>query len=190
MFNKKIIASTLSILTTLAMMGGATFAFFSSQATSTNNTFATGTVNLTLDDDNETTPASTINASIGGSDLVPGASVSGFISMHNSGSLPITNVTVDGDETVASSPDLAGKLNITTAKIGSNQTCETDPVDVSGTLTGTLTTLNGGPFTLPSSGLTPSQTKYLCLTFTLDSSTDNTYQGKSITETFTFVGNQ
>jgi hypothetical protein len=43
---------------------------------------------------------------------------------------------------------------------------------------------------LPGTDLNPSQKKYLCLTLTLDSATDNTYQGKTITETFTFVGHQ
>lgn len=190
MINKKILASAMSILIALTMMGGATFAYFSSEATSVNNTFATGTVNLTLDDKNVNTSASTINASIGGTDLVPGASVSGFISMHNSGSLSISNVAIGGTETTSSSPNLADKLNITSAKLGSDQACEANQTNVLASLPATLSGLNGGTFTLPSSGLTTTQTKYLCLNFTLDSGTDNTYQGKSITETFTFVGNQ
>lgn len=186
MFNRKILISGISILSALMLMGGATYAFFSSSATSTNNVFGAGTLTLLLDDNNEQSAAA-ITASFGDT-LAPGASTSGFISMHNSGSINIAKVKLGTLETVTSTPDLAGKLNITAATIGDNQTCSTNPHSVTGLTT--LGALNGTTISMNNSDIAAGGTKYLCMTFTLDQGTDNTYQGKSITETFNFEGDQ
>ncbi len=188
MFNRKIFFSGLSILSALSLMSGATFAFFTSSATSTGNVFATGTLTLQLDDNNEATPAASVTASFGDT-LAPGATTSGFISMHNGGSIDIAKVKLGSVEAVTSSPDLAGKLNITSAKIDSESTCTTSPTNVTGSFS-TLAALNGATISLPSSGITVGATRFLCMSFTLDPGTDNTYQGKTITETFNFEGDQ
>ena len=189
--DRKIFISGLSILSALSLMSGATFAFFSSTATSTGNVFASGTLTLKLDDNNEEIPATTVTASFGNGTpvLAPGGSQSGFVSMHNDGSIDMAEVRLSSIETVSSSPDLAGKLNITSAKIGTESTCTSSPVDITGSFS-SLATLNSGGLDLPSSAISAGATKFLCMTFTLDSGTDDTYQGKSITETFTFVGHQ
>ena len=179
----------MSILASLALLGGATFAFFSSAGTSTDNVFGTGTLTLLLDDVDDTTPAATIDASFGDSSMAPGETTSGFISMHNDGSIDIAEVNLGATETVSSTPDLAEKLNITSAEIDTVSTCDDDPVDVSSSFT-TLAALNSADFDLPSSDIAAGATKYLCMTFELDEGTDDTYQGKSITETFTFIGHQ
>lgn len=186
--NSKIILSGLSIVTAMALMAGGTFAYFTSTATSTANAFSTGTLTLQLDDNNETTPAATVTASFGGT-MLPGDTTSGFISMHNSGTIDIAKVKLGATETTTSSPDLAGKLNITSAKIGTESTCTTTPVDVTSSFT-TLAALNGTTISLPSSDIVAGGTKYLCMTFTLNTNTDDTYQGKSIAETFSFEGDQ
>lgn len=49
MINKKIIVSTLSILASLTLMAGATYAFFTDSATSANNQLTTGTLNISVD---------------------------------------------------------------------------------------------------------------------------------------------
>ena len=189
MLNKKIALSAMSILASLALLGGATFAFFSSAGTSTDNVFGTGTLTLLLDDVDDTTPAATIDASFGDSSMAPGETTSGFISMHNDGSIDIAEVNLGATETVSSTPDLAEKLNITSAEVDTVSTCDDDPVDVSSSFT-TLAALNSADFDLPSSDIAAGATKYLCMTFELDEGTDDTYQGKSITETFTFIGHQ
>ena len=189
MLNIKIALSAMSILASLALLGGATFAFFSSAGTSTDNVFGTGTLTLLLDDVDDTTPAATIDASFGDSSMAPGETTSGFISMHNDGSIDIAEVNLGATETVSSTPDLAEKLNITSAEIDTVSTCDDDPVDVSSSFT-TLAALNSADFDLPSSDIAAGATKYLCMTFELDEGTDDTYQGKSITETFTFIGHQ
>lgn len=188
MINSRILLSAASIAAAGALVIGATFAYFSSTATSTGNVFGAGTLTLLLDDNDDITPAATITASFG-STLAPGGSTSGFISMHNDGTIDMAEVNLSATETVTSSPDLAGKLDITSAKIGTESTCTTSPVDIGSSFT-TLAVLNLAGLDLPSSTIAAGATKYLCMTFTLNSGTDNTYQGKSITETFTFVGHQ
>ena len=49
MINKKITISVFSILISLSLMGGATYAYFTDSATSGNNTLATGTLNIDID---------------------------------------------------------------------------------------------------------------------------------------------
>ncbi len=189
MINRRIIASGLSIVSALAVMGGATFAFFTSTASSTDNVFASGNMTLQLDDNDDVTPASTIDASFGDGDLAPGDTTSGFISMHNGGNIAIAEVNLGSNQTVTSSPDLATRLNITSAKIGNDSTCSTGDVNISGSFT-TLAALDAADLDLPSSALAPGATRYLCLTFQFDPTSDDTFQGKTITETFTFVGHQ
>ncbi len=191
--NKKIFFSAISVVAALALMGGATFAFFSSSATSTGNIFASGTLALKLDDTDETTPAATVTASIGASNLAPGGTVSGFISMHNDGSIAIQHVDLSGTETATSVPDLATKLQFTSVKLGDDNTCSTGTSDITASLIAaiggnTLDKLNLTEYDLP--GLAVSATKYVCMTLTFDPLADNTFQGKSITEKFTFVGDQ
>lgn len=190
MINSRIALSLASIAAAGSLVIGGTFAFFSSTATSTGNVFASGTLTLLLDDNNESTPAATVTGSLGGSNLAPGGSTSGFISMHNGGTIDMAEVRLNATETVSSSPDLAGKLNITSAKIGTESTCTAaSPAVITGSFT-TLAALNSAGLDLPSSAIAVGSDKFLCMTFTLDSGTDDTYQGKSITETFTFIGHQ
>ena len=55
MINKKIALSLLSIASALVIVGGATFAFFSDTKTSTENTFAAGTLEVSITDQNADT---------------------------------------------------------------------------------------------------------------------------------------
>lgn len=75
MINKKIAISTISILTSLMLMGGATFAFFSDSATSTGNTFSTGSADVQIAEDVPPADPGTYAGSITGvtfSDITPG----------------------------------------------------------------------------------------------------------------------
>jgi predicted ribosomally synthesized peptide with SipW-like signal peptide len=52
--NKKILLRSVSLFFSLALLAGATFAFFSDEGTSNDNVFAAGTLDMLLSDDNET----------------------------------------------------------------------------------------------------------------------------------------
>ena len=199
MFNSRILLSAASIAAAGALVIGATFAYFSDTNSSTENVFASGTLDLQLDDNNESLSSANIAGSFGGTNLVPGGTpFSGFVSLHNNGTINASFVSLDVTETATSAPpDLAGVMNVTSVKTGSNNDCSTGATD----LTSAWTTALGGstPLTLAEvrDGSVPSlpalnvlDTYYLCMTYQIDSGADNTYQGESGTETFAFTANQ
>ena len=96
--NKKIALSGLSILSSLALIAGATFAFFSSEATSNNNAFGAGTLNLELDDNDEAfgddANDDLITATFDVDNMAPGDSEAQEISFHNTGSIDIAEIAM------------------------------------------------------------------------------------------------
>lgn len=204
MINKKIALSAISILSALVLMGAATFAFFSNQGSSTGNIFAAGTLDLQLDDENEQF-IDDVSASITGSDMAPGDSTSGFISLHNNGSLSISDVVLGATQTNNTNggdgSDLADVLNLTVKTNPDDNTCPDEDGDTAD-LTGTIASAIGNsslPLTLTElvnedydalPGLTPGSSYFLCVTATLDSDAGNEYQGDSKTVNFDFTANQ
>jgi len=198
--NTKIAMSAMSILTSLALVGGATFAAFTDQASSTGNTFGTGSLNLQLDDTNEVTPVETVTASIAGTGMVPGGTaVNGFISAHNGGTTPIAKVLFGANQTAGAGGafNIADKLNLTVKTDPTDSTCASG-ADQTGAI---ATQLGDGfsPLTMSElvaadydalSGLAASSTYYVCLTAVLDSSADNNYQNLNGTFDFVFTGSQ
>jgi len=78
----------ITILSTLVLIGGGAYAFFSNTGTSAGNVFAAGTLDLKLTDDNEPA-ADDVSLTWNGADMVPGgASVSATLYLKNSGSVP------------------------------------------------------------------------------------------------------
>lgn len=199
--NRKIAFSAISIISALSLMAGATFAFFSDAGTSSGNVFTSGNVQLMVDDANET-DAHAITASFGdgSTKLAPGTSVSGYISMHNTGSIAINKIKLgahqDSNTNGGDSSDLATVLNLT-VKTGDDNTCTTNQSDLTTTINTalggvgnlTLAKLNAATYNaLP--GLSTGSTKYLCINFTMDSGAGNTFQGDSISETFSLEADQ
>lgn len=89
------LVSLTTIFLVAALVGGATFALFTDEATNANNTFAAGTVDIVLDNDtdDEITSFNLEN-------IAPGDSGSVTIKVANSGSLEFrydTALDVDGD---------------------------------------------------------------------------------------------
>jgi predicted ribosomally synthesized peptide with SipW-like signal peptide len=103
--NIRIALSSLSILTALALMGGATFAFFSDVGTSNNNVFAAGTFDLLLSDDTPETLQDDVVASFGGENMAPGdCTTSQQLRLRNSGTVAGDHVditTTNSDSTIA-----------------------------------------------------------------------------------------
>lgn len=85
--NSKIALSGLSILSALALMGGATFAYFNDVGTSNTNVFATGTLDLKLSDDTVETDQDSVTASFGGTNLAPSSLVLGQLRLKNAGTV-------------------------------------------------------------------------------------------------------
>lgn len=191
--------SGFSILSALALMGGATFAFFSDQGTSTNNVFAAGNLDLKLDDSNEGVFVDNVTASLGGPGMAPGTFNTGFVSLHNNGSVAIAEVELGATQTLTSDngtpSNLSDVLNLT-VKTGTNNICTAGDIDRTPAMTLALGN-NSAPLTLTElvnqdydalPGL--GSDYFLCVTATMDSGASNAYQGDSVTIDFTFTANQ
>lgn len=202
--NRRIAISAMSILASLAMLGGATFAFFSDSATSSGNIFSAGTLDLHLDDNDEPFSDS-VSLSLNATNLAPGGSFTDFISLHNGGTIPAAEVEFGADQTSNSNggdgSDLADVLDLT-VMTGPDRVC-TGGADHTPAIAGaigngslplTLTELVSTDYdALP--GLAadnPGTTDeyFLCLTATMQSGAGNQYQGDSKTVNFVFTANQ
>src|SRR5260221_8059492 len=85
--NRKIILSAMSILTSLALVSGAAFAFFSDAGTSTGNVFASGTFDLKLTDDNEIA-VDNVSATWTGTNMAPGGTpITATLNLENTGTV-------------------------------------------------------------------------------------------------------
>jgi hypothetical protein len=192
--NKKIALSAVSILTSLALMSGAAFAFFSDTGTSSANVFATGTLDLKLTDNNETAQDS-VTASFGSNTLVPGSCTGNqSLSLQNTGTVTanhaevrVANVVTDTNDNA--SPDMHAflRINLLTYDAG-DVTSQISDVNANGWKD--LADWEAGAG-LDNLALTNLNTNHpLVMDICLDSSAGNTLQGDSVTSTFTVDLNQ
>src|SRR5690606_3099547 len=86
MINKKIAMSAFSIVTALSLVGGATYAFFTAQAVSTNNTFTTGNVEISITEHNS---SELFLNEVLATDWAPGEETLVEFDVRNDGSLPV-----------------------------------------------------------------------------------------------------
>jgi len=85
--NRSIWLSILSIFAVVALVGGLTLAYFSDVGTSTTNTFAAGTFNLELTDNNQG-PADTVDTTWNSTSMAPGTNpVTATLDFQNSGTV-------------------------------------------------------------------------------------------------------
>ncbi|MEK7556713.1 MAG: TasA family protein [Patescibacteria group bacterium] len=196
--NKRIVLSSMSIFASLALVTGATFAFFSDVGTSNDNVFAAGDLTLQLDDDNEPTFATnddTVTASFGASDMAPGDSVTDFVSLHNGGSIDIAEIELGANKT-AGDDALADELHLTVLT-GADSACTggTDHTSAINTQIGggvgplTLAELIAADYdALP--GLAVGADSFMCLTTEFDATAGDALQGTSITVDVVFTAHQ
>lgn len=195
--NSKIAMSGLSILASFAIMGGATFAFFSSSATSTGNVFAAGNLVLQVDDANEANAAA-VSASLNFTDLAPGVtSTKQYISLHKSGSLDIAEVELGATKTADDAdPDLLENVINLTVTTGDDNTCTTNGVDrtaaIAGATGNSLLPLTLGELIASDYDALPGlgSDYFVCFQGTMDATAGDEYQGDSVTVTMDFKGNQ
>lgn len=171
--NKKIAMSTLSIFAALTIMGGATYAAFTSTDTNDGNTFASG--ELTLDvqvGGNSVTPAFAVT------NAAPGQSFTQVINLINTGTLGSTSTVLqDIVFTIPSAtvPDLADKLDLEIW----------DDVNGDGLLDGGDLLKGSAPLNSPAwsnidlgFGINPSGGNHQVIArITMNAGADNTYQG-------------
>lgn len=99
--NTRILTSVLTIITVVAAVAGATYAFFSDSGTSSGNVFTSGTLELKLSDGNEA-DQDNVTATWGDTTLNPGDTGSGTLAITNAGSIAgfidISGVTIANTE--------------------------------------------------------------------------------------------
>ena len=159
-------------------------ALFTASATVTNNTFTTGTLNLT---------ASPTTAALTFSNMAPGDAVTAPINTTNTGTLQL-RYAMTSASTNADSKNLAQQMTLL-IKTGVT-TCSAGGFGVDGTTiySGTLASAAFGD---PTQGthagdrtLNAAASETLCFQAGLPLSTSNTYQGATTTTTLTFQAEQ
>ena len=103
--NTRILTSVLTIVAVVGIASAVTFAYFSDAGTSSGNVFTTGTLDMSLANDNSTL-ADNATATFGISNGKPGDTFSGDLYIKNIGSVDANNIDLQFDNSVteASSP--------------------------------------------------------------------------------------
>ncbi len=203
MINKKILLSAVTILTTLSMMAGATFAFFSDSAVSSSNTFSTGTIDLRLSDaavngGTLETDQDAVSSSFGSGSLVPGSCTGPqTLTLKNTGTVAANHAEVHLGNVVTdtgnnATPDMDSYLRIFSLTY--------DGIDVTGQIVDQVS--DGNSFldladwaatlaALDNLALTNLNIGHsLVLDVCLDASAPNEIQADSVLSTFTVDLNQ
>lgn len=192
--NKRILLSSLTIFATVMMVTASTFAFFSSQGQSLGNTFSTGSLDLRLEDGNETN-ATTVTASFGGN-LAPGqCAPSATLFLKNTGSIVANHVAITVTNALTDTNDNAAVDMHNFLKL---QTLTYDGNDMLSSLSDANSNgfadladwqaMAGGLDNLALNNLDSSHP--LVVEVCLDESAPNTIQGDSVTTDLTAVLNQ
>lgn len=189
--NKRILLSSVSLFSSLALVTGATFAFFSDVGTSTGNVFAAGSFDLLLSDGDQT-DVDDVTATWSGTNMAPGGTaIDATLKLKNGGTVAGDNVHVALANVVSQPADDMDKyLKITTL--------EYDSVNILPLIT--ESNANGfadledwaalaGTHTIPGSiqlGLTDTGVDHnLHMIVQLDATAPNAIEGDSVTSTFT-----
>lgn len=180
--NRNIILSVLSIFAMLTLIGSGTYAYFNNSATSTNNVFASGTLDLKLANGSGSFSDS-VTASFGGSALSPGVCLpAASVNLKNTGSVAANHLDVTATN---SNSAFAAFLKIKTLTL--------DGTDI------TIADSNGNGFPdmqdFTASGITnKSFTDFsahsLSMEVCLDSTAGNAQQGQTNTLDITFFLDQ
>lgn len=178
--NAKLLVSLISIATVAAVAGGATVAYFSDTESSTENTFAAGTLNLGLANTNGTDPVGSITKTWTTTDWAPNQTKDATLYVNNEGSIDATKTNVSFDYAMtegtpstidAGTTKLEDMVKATTVNWGG--------VTVSALQGKTLKELkNLGLTNL--GGLTKNTETGLQIVWTLDSASDNGVQGDKV----------
>jgi spore coat-associated protein N len=183
---KKLLATIAVLALLVSVVSISVLALFTDTQSVGNNTFSTGTVDIS------TSPTTAL---VTYSDMAPGDEVTNPITVSNDGTLElryaVTSTTTE--DTLAAQLDLTIKSGVTT--------CTNAGFDTDGTVvyaTGDLGStagidVVGDPTAGADTGdrtLAASANEVLCFNVLLPSSTNNTFQGLTTTATFAFQGEQ
>jgi spore coat-associated protein N len=212
---KKIVGLTVAALLVMGLIGGGTWAYFSDTEESGGNVLTAGTLDLKLSDADETDEDG-VTATWSDGNLAPGESVSGTVTLKNSGTMEAdhveisfantpSNVDLSTDLGVADDTDISDSMVVTVLSLGTTdflaQTvpgtfdqADIEAADVAGNDDDaiTLDELDGVDIDnltadVPSSG---GGTVIFSMTVQLPTTVGNENQGDGVTSVITFTLNQ
>jgi predicted ribosomally synthesized peptide with SipW-like signal peptide len=159
-----------------------TFAHWTDQVTVTGITFTAGTIDLKVNNQDTVTGYTTLNIS----NMVPGNSVAGVLSVKNAGTAPLKYTAVSA-ATNGDSKNLRGGLTVKVTGDSSVTGSSPSATCNGSSLSGTGSALNSG---LVTTGrlLTANASENLCVQVTLPSSASTSLQGATTDVTVTFTG--
>ncbi len=110
---RKLLLSMLAIFLVIGLVGGGTFAWLQDTETSTGNTFTAGTLDLTLGDADEGPGADGVTATWTMSNMVPGVTTVGPLSVNlqNSGTVAANHVEISFSHSIDDLPDVESDTN-------------------------------------------------------------------------------
>lgn len=176
----------MSILASLVLMGGATFAYFTATDTSTGNTFATGNMNVSITDQNADTDF--VNEQLA-TNWQPGEERTVNFDVKNTGSLPIHLRGLATGTWGDTGLDSQNKVKVTKVERwnGSSwETLTTNPSGITGYFYYSSNGADGGTFI----EVPANERAQLQLTVVLDSTAGNDFQGEIFTSTITVEARQ
>jgi len=184
--NNKLLVSAISITSALALMGGVTFALFSSTASNAGNTFGAGTMTLNINSFGGSTSSKIFNISNAKPTDVFGPQI---LNLSNTGTVgaatsTLTSITVSP----SGSPNLGDKLNLELWR-DLNDDGLINGVDTQIGVSKPLTDAQWTGLNLGIPLAVGANMKVLAR-ITFDSSADYTYQGTSVTFDFNFRADQ
>jgi spore coat-associated protein N len=195
----RILVSVMTIALVAALIGGGIYAAFSDPETSTNNQFAAGTLDLTVDGENPWT-----STKIAASDMKPGDSGVATCTLVNAGTLDGTftvdiqnivddagaNLEPEGDNT----GDLSANMDIVIwhdngAGGGTANNGVQDGTELA-FYTGKLSGATTGPWTVADNTLDASGTTYVSISYSIVGTVGNAIMDDSSTFDIVFTLNQ
>ena len=194
---KSIIKSLLVVVAVAAIAGGATYSLFTSSAKVSNETFSTGTVNLSITaDDTYQNGSNRTTVKDNFDNLKPGDTMRQFVTLHNAGTLPIGSLTVDKG-TPTDTKGLLSQIIVSTScgvVGGADAAFFTDDWGTKPSVSTWFT--NSNILDAPSFYRTPAGEigagqDYTCvMDFSLPSTVGNDYQGATASFDMTFTATQ
>ncbi len=205
MINKRIVISGLSILSSLALMAGASFALFSDSASSQDNKFSTGNADLQIAEDvvPQGDPGTYFDSITGVSfsDIAPGFTMNkDFWLKNNSAGDFGMNLTVDLNDLKGTTPDPLDDNLMVMFRCDTDQTPGINEGDATTVSKSVADWLTGDPVALPSVGANEGasnattasdQDELLCrMTASLSSEVGNAVEGTDLSFDVFFEGTQ
>jgi alternate signal-mediated exported protein len=166
----------------LGVGSAGTFAFWTDEVTVSGITITAGSIDLKVNDLDTVTGYTTLNIS----NMTPGQSVAGVLTIKNAGTSPLKYTAVSA-ATNSDGKNLRGGLAVKVTGDASVSGSSPNATCSGSALSGTSSSLDGGLVTTGRQ-LNPNASEPLCLQITLPSTAPSSLQGATTDITLTFTG--